>query len=145
MSETTTRPPLWFWIVAAMALLWNIVGVISFIGLITMTPEAIAAMSEAEQALFNNTPAWSTIAFAIGVFGGVFGCLFLLLRKSLTMTLFVASLLGVIVQFTYWLFMTDAVSVYGVQHAYMMPVLVTVIACALVWFANMAKGRGWIA
>ncbi len=144
MSQTSIKPPVWFWIVAGAALVWNIMGVLSFIGLVTMAPEAIAEKPVAEQALFENTPVWSMIAFAVGVFGGVFGCVFLLLRKTLAMTFFVASLLGVIVQFTYWLFMTDAVAVYGAQQAYLMPALVTIIAVALIWFTNMAKGKGWL-
>ncbi len=144
MSQSLAKPPVWFWIVAGAALIWNIIGVMSFIGLVTLTPQAIAEMPVAEQALFENTPLWSTVAFAVGVFGGVFGCVFLLLRKNLAMTFFVASLVGVIAQFTYWLFMTDAVAVYGAQHAYAMPAAVTIIAIALVWFTMMAKGKGWI-
>ena len=145
MSDSLTKPPVWFWIVAVAALVWNVFGVLSFIGFATMSAEAIAALPEAEQALFENTPVWSTIAFAVGVFGGVFGSVFLLLKKNLAMIFFIASLLGVIVQFTYWLFMADAVSVYGAQQAYMMPALVTVIAVALIWFTNLAKGKEWIA
>lgn len=144
MSHDLTKPPVWFWIVAGAALIWNVLGVMSFIGHVTITPEALAEESEAVQALYEGTSIWSIIAFAIGVFGGVFGCVFLLLRKNLAMTFFIASLMGVIVQFTYWLFMTDAVSVYGAQQAYMMPALVTIIAVGLVWFTNMAKGKGWI-
>ena len=144
MSNVITKPPVWFWVVAGIGLIWNIIGVLSFISTVSMNAETLAALPQAEQALFANTPIWANVAFAVGVFGGVLGCLFLLLRKNIATILFIASLVGIVIQFSYWLFLTESVAVYGAAHAYAMPVVVTLIAAFLVWFANMAKGKGWI-
>ena len=144
MQSNRASAPVWFWIIAGAALVWNIVGVLSFVGFATMTPDAIAEKPVAEQALLANTPVWSTIAFAIGVFGGVFGCVFLLLKKKLAIPFFIVSLIAVIAQFSYWLFMTDSIAVYGAQNAFTMPVLVTAIAVALIWFAMSAKRKNWL-
>ncbi len=143
MSQESIKLPIWFWIVAGVALVWNAMGVMSFISAATMSADAIAKLPEAEGALYVNTPIVTTIAFAVAVFGGLFGSLFLLLRKSLATTLFAASLVGIVIQFSYWLFMTDAPNVYG-GEAYLMPALVTIVAVGLLWFSNMAKGKGWI-
>jgi hypothetical protein len=55
-------------------------------------------ISESHRAIIEARPAWATGAFAIAVFGGALGCLLLLLKKSAAYYLFIASLLGVIVQ-----------------------------------------------
>lgn len=143
MSQISVKPPVWFWVVAGAALLWNLVGVISFFSIVTMSADAIAAMPKAESALYEHMPLLTKIAFAVGVFGGVAGSVLLLLRNKIAAPVFIASLIGIVVQFSHWLFMTDAPTVYG-GEAYLMPVMVTVIAAALIWFSKSAKNRGWI-
>lgn len=143
MSQTSAKSPAWFWGVAGAALLWNLVGVISFFSIVTMSAETIAAMPAAESALYERMPLLTKVAFAVGVFGGVAGSVLLLLRKKNAVLVFIVSLVGIVVQFSHWLFMTDAPNVYG-GEAFLMPALVTVIAAALVWFSKSAEGRGWI-
>ena len=60
---STSQAPKWFKIVVVLALLWNLMGILNFIMQINLSDEAIAALPSAEQALINNTPFWSTIAF----------------------------------------------------------------------------------
>ena len=69
-----------FWIIGAVALIWNVMGFINFFG--QMNADALAAMPKAQRAIIEGRPAWATGAFAIAVFGGALGCLLLLLRKS---------------------------------------------------------------
>ena len=142
MSQSTAKTPVWFWVIAIIAVLWNLVGVMSFVGMTTTTPEKITEMPAAEQALYNNTPVWSTIAFAIAVFGGLIGSLLLTLRKNLAMPFFIASMAGIIIQFGYWFLMTNAVEVYGAQ-TYTMPAMVTIIAAFLIWFSRLSNAKGW--
>ncbi len=141
MSQSDVKTPVWFWIVAALAVAWNLVGVMSYIGQVTLSAEALAAMSDAEQALFENTPAWATSAFAIAVFAGVLASLCLVLKKAWAGPLFILSLVAIIIQFTYWLFLSGATAVYGGQ-TYIMPGMVTAIAIFLLWFSQMAKNKG---
>ena len=145
MSEATKSVPVWFWVVAGLALVWNGFGAMAFTGFVTMSPEALAEYPEAEQALLQSYPGWATIVYAIAVFSGVIGSLLLLLRKGLATIVFIASLLAIIVQFSYWLFMSGAAEVYEPAQLYAMPVAVIVIAVFLIWFSKMASRKGWIA
>ena len=81
-ENSTNKPPVWFWIVSVVALIWNGMGVMAYLGQAYMSDDALAALPEAEQALYANVPAWATAAFAIAVWGGLLGCLALLLRKK---------------------------------------------------------------
>ena len=54
-----------FWIIGAVALIWNVMGVINFFG--QMNADALAAMPKAQRAIIEGRPAWATRAFAIAV------------------------------------------------------------------------------
>lgn len=64
--------------------------------------------------------------------------------KRLALSLFRISLVAVVV-FGYGLFPSGMLKTLGVVQALPIPVLVTVIAVLLVWFARKASARGWIA
>ena len=92
MTTTTQKPPIWFWIISIIALLWNAMGVLAYIGQAFLTEEAIAAMPPEQQEIYSiDFPAWYTAAFAIAVFAGFGACILLLLRKKLANIFFIVS------------------------------------------------------
>ena len=135
-------PKMFYWISGA-ALVWNLLGVMAYVGQVTMSPETLAAMPEAERALYENTPSWVTSAFALAVNAGAIGCLLLVLRKALAVPVLILSLVAVLVQMFHNFFLSDAVEVMGAP-AIVGPALVIIIGIYLVWFANDAKGKGWL-
>ncbi|MFQ5983391.1 MAG: hypothetical protein ACE5KS_08455 [Woeseiaceae bacterium] len=137
-EESNGGPPRSFLIISIAALVWNLLGVMSYIMEVTRSPEALAQMPEAEQALIEGLPSWVIGAFAIAVFGGVLGATALLLKKA-----FIVSLVAIVLQMGYWSFMTNAAEVYGAE-TYVMPLLVTVIAVFLVWYSRDAAAKGWL-
>lgn len=140
---TQNKPGAAFWIIAVIALIWNIMGVMAYLGQAYMTDEDKALLPEAEQALYTDIPAWVTAAFAIAVFGGLLGALALLLRKKWATPLFLISLLGIIVQMIYNFFISGAMDVYG-PGGMIMPVMVLVIGFFLVWYSKKATANGWL-
>jgi hypothetical protein len=142
MSEDTIKAPTWFTVVAAVLLVWNLLGVMAYIGQVTMSPEALAALPEAQRQLYATTPAWATAAFAIAVNGGALGCVLLLLKKSLALVVLQLSLLGVLAQMYHAFFMSNSFEVFG-PGGTVMPVMVVVIAIYLISLAAKAKARRW--
>ncbi len=142
-DQSLVKLPTWFWIVAVAALLWNLLGVMAFVGQVTLTPEALAEMEPGERALYENVPIWATIAFALAVFGGALGCVLLLLRKRLASTVFLISLIGIVVQMGYNFFLSGSLAVYG-PGALAMPVMILVIGAGLLLFSKHAAKVGWI-
>ena len=101
MSEsqgTTTRGRPWhLWLVGILGLLWSLMGVVSFM-LAEMNVEAVMSRYPQQQRdYFTSFPLWAVAFWAIGVFGGVIGCLLLLLKKRLAFPVLLASLIGAIV------------------------------------------------
>ncbi|MFZ3273182.1 MAG: hypothetical protein WA143_02795 [Lutibacter sp.] len=142
MTDKTIKPTSAFWIISVAALIWNIMGVIAYLGQAYMTEEVLKALPEGEQAYHNNVPAWVTAVFAIAVFAGLFGCLGLLLRKKWATILFVISIIAVIAQSTYNLFIQKFMEV-PLQHM-IWSIVVIVIAIFLVWFSSNATKKGWV-
>ena len=142
-DATTVRPPKWFWIAASIAFVWNLMGVAAYLMQVTMSDETLAALPAEQQALYASTPAWATGAFALAVFGGALGCLFLLLRKSWAQPLFVVSLVGILLQNVHSFFLSKSWEVFG-PGGVIMPMMVVVIACYLIWLARRSQGEGWI-
>ena len=88
----------WFKPVAIVALLWNLLGCFAYLQNVTLTPEAIAAMPEAQQAVYHAFPVWGVAGMAIAVWAGALGSLALVLRKRWAVEVLVVSLAGVILQ-----------------------------------------------
>jgi len=142
-EERAVEPPRSFWIISGLALLWNLLGLATYLMYVKMTDEALAALPDAERMLYENTPEWVTAMYAIAVTAGTLGSGFLLLRKSWAVPVLLVSLIAVLVQAAYTLFMSSAVEVLGAQAA-IMPLVVVVIAAFLVWYARNSRERGWI-
>lgn len=143
-DNVSVKPPMWFWIVSAVALVWNIMGVMAYLGSAFITDEMKAEMPPEQLALMENTPAWVTAAFAIAVWGGLLGCIALLLRKKWARPVLVISFLGIIAQMSYSFFMSNASEVYGQVQGVIMPILVIIIGAALVLLAKSAIKKGWL-
>ena len=143
-NDGKVKPPVWFWVVGVVGLLWNLMGAMAYIGQAYMTDEIKAALPADQQALLENIPAWATAAFAIAVWGGVLGCIALLLRKKWARPVLVISLLGILVQMSYSFFMSNALEVYGTGQGMVMPLLIIVIGVVLVLFAKSTQNKGWI-
>jgi len=142
-ESTSNKPPVWFWIVSVLALGWNGLGVNAYLQQAYDT-ESHRAMYTVEQLeMVNNAPSWYTAAFAVAVFGGLLGCIALLLRKKWSKSILLLSLIGIIVQLIYNLFISKAMEVYG-PGAIVMPIMVAVIGIFLVWFAKKGIAKGWL-
>ena len=139
----SVRPPLWFWIVSVLAVLWNLVGVFMFYTQLTLTPEAMAAMPPEQQRINAAMPSWVYLFFGIAVIAGLLGSLGLLSRKRWAVPLLLVSLLGVVAQMASAYAVTPVWALTGV--AGMVFPLILIAACLLLWlFARKAAARGWI-
>ena len=132
-----------FWIISAVALVWNLLGVAAYVMQVTMTEDALMKLPEAQRMFYETMPAWATGAFAVAVFGGALGSLLLLLRKSWAVPVFVVSLAGILVQLYHAFAMVDGIKIFG-SGGLIMPAITLVIAVLLVWYSRSASAKAWI-
>lgn len=139
---TAARPPIWFRIVAWLAVLWNLVGVWSYLAHVHIAPP-MQEMTAEQQALEASVPVWVTAAFAIAVFAALVGSLGLVLGRAWARSLLVLSLLCILVQMGWIVLMSEAVAVHGGQ-AVIMPAFIILVGLMLVGVANVGVKRGWL-
>jgi hypothetical protein len=140
MSEKTTSGVHWsFWLVAAVALIWNGLGSVNY--LVQVYADSLDAYREVEQAIIAGRPAWATAGFAIGVFGGTVGGLLLLIRHAIASHMFIASLVGVIVATVHTL---GVDADFGIGELIVIAIMPVVVAALFLWYAKHAEGKGWI-
>lgn len=141
MSNSTKKPGKGFWIIGIVALIWNLMGVFAYLQDAYMSAEDLAALPAEQQALLENVPAWVTGAYAIAVFGGALACILLLMRKKLATIIFLVSLIGIIVQMSYYVFMSEALEIYG-SFGMVMTVMVLVIGIFLWQYSKKQESIG---
>ena len=71
------------------------------------------------------------------------GALGLVMRRRWARPVLIVSLVAVVLQFGSWLLLTDAIAVVG-PTVFVMPLIIVLVALALVWLAGMAAQRGWL-
>ncbi len=142
-SSDKTSPPVWFWVISVIALLWYLMDMSAFLMRVLMTDDVIKAMPDNQQHLYRNIPLWVNIVFAGEVFGGALGCVGLLLRKKWALPLFVVSILGVLSQTFYVYFLSDAISTMGTP-ALVMPLLAILIGIGMIVLAKSAISKRWL-
>lgn len=140
---TTVKPPVWFWVVSVIALLWNLVGLLNYLNQAFNKVALLDAMDQGQREAFESIPAWATAAFAIAVFSGTLGCIGLLVRKKWARPLFIISLVAAMAQFIHWLFISNAVEAFG-PTTYAMPILVVLIGIYLIFFSKKGIDKGWL-
>lgn len=136
--------PGWFKVVAVLALLWNVLGCVAFFADLRLSPEEVAQLPDAQQALYAARPAWAVAATGLAVFGGVLGCLGLLLRRTWAVAVLALSLLGIAVQDVALFVLVDGARLAG-PVAVGMQTVVLVVGIALLLLARKARARGWLA
>ena len=142
-ASNENKPATWFWIVSALALVWNLLGVMAYISQVTMSPEALAQLPEADQAIIAAMPGWYLGAFAIAVFAGALGCLAMLLRKSWAFWVFSLSFVAVVLQQIYHFVLSDIGKNLD-AGAMAMTISIPVVAILLIWMAQSCSKKGWL-
>ena len=138
MSENSTnKPPIWFWIVSVIGLVWNGMGVDYYLGQAYKTERWLAQHSTEQLELMANNPTWLTAAFAIAVFGGILGCLALLLKKKIAKILFLLSFIAVIIQQGY-------IFINGYNEGYLMHLMIIIFSILLLWLSRKSISNHWI-
>jgi hypothetical protein len=117
-------------------------GAISFI-LTQMKVEAVMSRFPPEQReYFESFPLWAVAFWAVGVLGGVIGCLLLLLKKRLAFRVLLASLIGTIVCNLGGLFLLGGLDVMRRTNALGLTVFPVIVGALLAYYARALSTRG---
>ena len=137
MNEATKTP--WhLWAVGILTLLWNAVGIFSYLMThlnrledLGMTPDQIA--------FFNSFPAWSNALWAMGVWGAFIGSVLILFRSRWAVTSVAISVVGLIGTTIYQNFMIE---VPAELQSLPLNVMIWVTTLFMLWYARRMTAEG---
>ena len=142
MVEGVTKPaaPAWFWAVAIGALLFEAAGAFLFANSLMLDP---ATLPLDQRAIYDATPQWMTIAWAIAIGSGLVGALGLLMRRRFAEPALLVSVIAVAVQFS-GIFLVKQLRELTPEDHLMVPVVILVLAYAIWQTAKLARRKGWL-
>lgn len=139
-TEAARGAPWHFWVVVAVAVLWNGFGGYDYT-MSHLQGEAYyrqAGMTDAQIAMMAAYPTWMHAVWAVGVWGSVLGSILLIARSKWAFHAFAVSFLGVIGNIAYTLTTPQAMETMGVS----MMLAIGAICAAFIWYAWTMTKRG---
>lgn len=138
--NTITKPTPLYWLISTVALFWNFMGIIAYLGQAYISDDALKMLPEENQLYFSNVPAWVTAAFAVAVFGGFLGAIGLIIRKKWSYFLFVISFLALVAQHVYNFFIQNYIEMTGSKM--ILPIVTFIVALFLIYFSKQKSQQG---
>ena len=135
--------PVWYWVVSGILLVWNLIGCGACFSQMAMPPEKIATLPEAQRDAWLAMPAVAKAAYAVAVGTGLLGAIALLLRSLAAGPLFIASLVGVIIQFGWFFVVYKGAAKLGLSSA-AFPGFIAIVCLGQIAFTCCAKAQGWL-
>jgi hypothetical protein len=123
-----------FWLISGLGLLWNLAGSMNF--MMQMKANSMASMPEPFHTIVANRPGWATAAFGLGVVGGAFGCILLLLKRTEAIYVLAASLAGIVLHLLPYLSGANLPADFGIGNAVLVFVSPLITAAFLLWYAR---------
>ena len=145
MADTTqsAKSPWHLWVVGAVSLLWNAMGVLDFTMTQTRNEAYLKQCTPEQLAYVYDVPFWVLLTWGVGTWGSGLGSLLLLLRNGLAVPLFFASFIGMVFTFTYNYVFSDWLKVMGGGVGNLIfSGVIFVIALLLLVYARAMRRRG---
>lgn len=128
LTPSSSRAPYWLLAASLGGIAWNVFGAVQFAGALTATEASLIAsgLTAEQAAVMTGYPGWMTLAFAVGVFGGLLGSMLLLFRRGAAQSVLAASFVAYVA-----LWIGDAAhSVFAAMGTPQVVILSTVVAIA---------------
>ncbi len=132
--------PRWFTAAAIAAVAWEMIGCVMYLMQVSVDR---AALPVDQRAMWDAAPIWMVGAYAIAVWVGLTGAIFLFRRHRLAEILLLISLVAVIVQFSA-LLLVPALRNLTTSDDLFLPAMIIVIATIIYQFARTARRAGWL-
>lgn len=142
IQESDTRQTPWhLWVIGGIAVLWNAMGAFDYVMTQTGNEAYMSGFTPEQLAFFYAFPPWVVAAWAIAVWGGVLGALLLLLRRRLAVSVFLISLVAMVITTFHNYFLSNGMEVSGDAFSLIFTAAIFLIALALFLYARAMHKR----
>ena len=143
MHKHTSSRPRWFAVLAVILLLWAMAGVASFAAHVFVGERMSAEQGEWDLAYYRALPAWFAWDYALATLAALGGAVALLMRSRQALTLYVVSLVAVVIQFGYVFAGTDLLAHKGAAATVPFPLFIALMGGVQIGVTLLAARRGW--
>lgn len=136
-----SKPPVHFWIIAVVAILWNAVGVFDYLATQMKLESYMSAFSEEQLAYFYGLPTWVVAAWALATHAALLGSLAMLLRLRWAYHLFIVSLITLLATSFHSFVLSSGAEIMGIGGV-IFSVVIIAIGIFLVFYNRAMLQRG---
>jgi len=117
-------------------------GAMDYVMTQTQNESYMSAFTPEQLEFFYGMPSWAVASWAVGVWGGVVGCLLLLMRKRLAVGMFLASLVGMVITAIQNYILSNGLEVAGDTFSIVFTIIIFLVAIALYVYAKVMSEKG---
>lgn len=132
-----------FRVVSVLAIIWMVLGCLSYLMHVTMSAEDIAALPAGQAEMMRTTPSFVYALFGIATWGGLIGAILLFMKRRIAVPILLVSWIAAALQFLYVFTAQDGLRLVGWSGT-LMPIVIVGLG---IFFWNYAKGaaaKGWL-
>ncbi|MXP47168.1 hypothetical protein GRI43_07165 [Altererythrobacter luteolus] len=138
MNGTTGKAPWHLWVIGVLTLLWNSIGIMSYLATRMDKLESLG-MTADQIAYFDSYPLWANAFWALGVWGAFAGSILLLLRSRWAVTSLIVAIAGLVGTSLYQHVLTQTPE--SLQNP-VLAVSIWVITALMLWYAVKMRSAG---
>ena len=143
MSQVNENKISWqFWVIGVVALLWNAVGAFDYTMTQTQNEAYMSEFTSEQLEFFLDFPTWVVATWATAVWASLLGTVLLLLRKSLAVPVFLASLVAMAITFFHNFFLSNGMEIMGGVFPMIFTVVIFLVAIGLYMYSDRLKKNG---
>ncbi len=128
--------PWHLWVVGTVGLLWSAMGAMDYVMTQTRNENYMVAFTPDQLEFFYGFPVWVEASWAIAVWGGVIGSIFLLLRHRIAVWLFLASLVAMLITSFQNYVLSNGMEVIGDTFSIVFTLVIFLVALGLYLYSR---------
>ncbi|MGB5290705.1 MAG: hypothetical protein WBN41_04570 [Lysobacterales bacterium] len=146
MSESQASSPVkapWhLWVVGIVGTLWSAMGAMDYVMTKLKVESYMAAFTPEQLEFFYGFPIWVNAAWAIAVWGGVIGCIILLMRKSVAVEVLLVSFIAMVITAIHNYGLSNGLEVVGDTFSLVFTAIIFIVSLGLYLYAKAMRARG---
>jgi len=136
------KTPWHLWVVGTVALLWSAMGALDYIMTKTQNETYMSNFSQEQLNFFYSLPSWAVASWAIAVWGGVFGAIFLLLKKRIAVPMFLVSLIAALITTFRNYVLSNGMEIMGDAFSLLFTGLIFILSLVFYFYAKSLRQKG---
>lgn len=138
----SSKPQMWFWVLAIIFLVWNLMGIGAWSTEMAAPEILMEQMNEQQRELYQSRPSWYVYVYGVAVFAGLLACIMLLFKRKAAVLLSLISLFAVIITTSFNAF-NSAWDIVPTSDKFFF--LFVPLMSILLWlFTRSAKSKAWL-